>query len=298
MRRIPLALLEVFVEVSRQCSFTRAAEALNVTVSALSHRMRQLEDTVGERLFVRGPRGVSLTVAGRRLYDAVHAPLSEIDQALRQFDRRSDATLTLSFVPLMTSGWLVPRLPDLVAQHPQLSLNLHSSAALVDFQRMPIDGAMRLGRGRWPGLHCEWLFEEWVRPVASPALVKGRRRVTAAGLAELPLLGDPAGLWDAWFARFGGQPPARYLAQFDSLGGLHQAAVEGLGVALGRETLAQPLIDAGHLVALTNRRMEAGYDHYLVYPPRSARHEGFLAFRRWLYGQLDREVPPIAEPNP
>jgi len=298
MRRIPLALLEVFVEVSRQSNFTRAAEVMNVTVSALSHRMRQLEELAGERLFVRGPRGVALTVAGRRLYDAVASPLSEIEQALRHFGCRGDTTLTLSFAPLMTSGWLVPRLPDLVALHPQLSLNLHSSAELVDFQRMPIDGAMRLGRGRWPGLHCEWLFDEWVHPVASPTLVKGRRRITAAALSELPLLGDPAGLWETWFARFGGKAPARYLAQFDNSEALHQAAVQGLGVALGRETLARPLLDAGRLVTLTPRRMEAGYAHFLVYPPRSAGHEGFLAFRRWLYGQLGREVPAIAEPTP
>lgn len=298
MSRMPLGLLEVFVAVSRERNFTRAATAMNVTVSALSHRMRQLEELAGVRLFVRGPRGVSPTVAGQHLYDAVAVPLGEIDRALRSFGRRCDSSLSLSFAPLMTSGWLVPRLPDLMALHPQISLNLHSSADLVDFDRVPMDGAMRLGRGRWPGLHCECLFEEWVRPVASPALVRGRGRITQAMLSTLPLLGDPASLWDGWFERYGGTPPKRYLAQFDNSEALHQAAVQGIGVALGRETLARPLIEAGRLLPLGRRRMEAGYAHYLVYPPRSTVHGGFMAFRQWLYGQLGREVPAVGAPNP
>lgn len=287
MARTPLDLLEGFAEVARHGNLTRAAEAMHLTVSALSHRMRQLEERLGQRLFVRGPRGVSLTPGGRRLRAAVERPLQDIERALRSFDCAEDDRLTLSLPPLMTSGWLVPRLPDFVARHPQVSLNLLSSTALVDFEREPVDAAMRLGRGSWPGVEAEFLFEEKVRPVASPALLAQIGKPRLADLGRAPLLGDPANLWQVWFEHFGGQAPSRYVAAFDNSEALHQAAVQGMGVALGRETLARPLIESGRLVALTRRFMPAGYAHYLAYPPRSLQHKGFLAFRDWLHATVE-----------
>lgn len=293
MKRVSLDLLDAFAHMARHGNLTRAAEALHVTVSALSHRLRQLEDRIGERLFVRGSRGVTLTVAGRRLYEGVQTPLADIEEAVRRFDCQCGA-LTLSMPPLMTSGWLVPRLPGFVGRYPQVRLNLQSSAALVDFQRDAVDAAMRLGRGTWPGVHSEWLFDEWVRPVASPALIKAHGGLPVSRLGKAPLLADPADLWGAWFERFGGgDGPRRIVAGFTNSEALHEAAVQGLGVALGRDTLARPLIGAGRLVALSRRCMPAGYSHYLVYPPRSLAHDGFLAFRLWLYDTLEREAPEL-----
>ena len=101
-------------------------------------------------------------------------------------------------------------------------------------------------------------------------------------LPEYPLLGDPGGRWSDWFARFGGTPPKRYRANFTDSETLHRAAAEGMGIALGRVTLAQPMLDAGLLLTLFEQRLRADYSHYLVYPPRSANHAGLTAFREWL----------------
>jgi LysR family glycine cleavage system transcriptional activator len=293
MSRISLDLLDAFAAVARSGNLTRAAETMHVTVSALSHRLRQLEERLGARVFARGPRGVSLTVAGRRLFDTVSAPLADIERALRNFRSSCDDSLTLSTVPLMANGWLVPLLPDFVARHPQVRLNLQSDARVVDFEREPVDAALRLGRGGWANVHSEHLIDEWVSPVASPALLKriGGPRRTA--LARAPLLGDPADRWTAWFKDHGGTRPARFVAGFDDSEALHHAAVQGLGVALGREVLARPLIEAGRLVALSRQRMRAGFGYYLVYPSRSREHRGFLAFRAWLYAQIGKPVPPL-----
>jgi LysR family glycine cleavage system transcriptional activator len=293
MSRISLDLLDAFAAVARSGNLTRAAETMHVTVSALSHRMRHLEERLGARVFARGPRGVSLTVAGRRLFDTVSAPLADIERALRNFRSSCDDSLTLSTVPLMANGWLVPLLPDFVARHPQVRLNLQSDARVVDFEREPVDAALRLGRGGWANVHSEHLIDEWVSPVASPALLKriGGPRRTA--LARAPLLGDPADRWTAWFKDHGGTRPARFVAGFDDSEALHHAAVQGLGVALGREVLARPLIEAGRLVALSRQRMRAGFGYYLVYPSRSREHRGFLAFRAWLYAQIGKPVPPL-----
>lgn len=295
MRGASLDLLDVFVAVARAGNLTRAAEAMHVTVSALSHRMRQLEDRLDARLFARGPRGVSLTVAGRRLFDAVSDPLADLERAVRGFRASCGDSLTLSTAAMMANGWLMPRLADFVARHPQVSLNLHSSGTLVDFEREPYDAALRLGRGGWSDVHSEHLFAEWVTPMASPALLERLGGLKLSELARAPLLGDPADMWSAWFARYGGTPPQRFVAGFSDSEALQQAAVQGLGVALGREVLARPLIDAGRLVALTKRRLQADFDYYLVFPARSLEHRGFLAFRTWLYEQIGKPAPEIAE---
>ena len=108
---------------------------------------------------------------------------------------------------------------------------------------------------------------------------------------------DDAGRWPEWFGRFGGKRPARFVARFDDAETLHRAAASGLGVALGRLTLAKPLVDAGLLVLLSRQRMKANYAHYLVHPPRSADHAGFLAFRDWLRGQAADYAAHLAQEN-
>lgn len=292
MNSVSLDLLETFVAIARAGNLTRAAEAKHVTVSALSHRMRQLEERLDVRLLVREPRGVTLTGAGQRLFGAVGGSFETLNRALRGFCS-SDATFTLSTVPLLTNGWLMSRLPDFLARYPQITMNLQSEVALVDFEREPVDAALRLGGGGWPHVHSEFLFSEWVRPVASPELIRKLGGVKLSSLSRAPLLGDPDDLWKLWFTRYGGEPPRRFVAGFnDSVSVIH-AAAQGVGVALGRETLAQPLVESGRLVALTRRRMDAGFAYYLVFPSRSRDHRGFVAFRDWLYRQLAVEPPSL-----
>lgn len=283
MARPPLASLQAFVLAAQQRNLSRAAQRLNLTVSALSHQIRTLEQRLQQTLFVRGPRGVSLTEDGTRLLDAVEGPLAAIERALEPRPQCHEGVLRISTMPTVASGWLVPRLPRFVAQHPELELHLHSGIGLVDFAKDPVDAALRFGPGVWPGLDAIHLFHEWITPVASPVLLKRRsRQPRPADLARWPLLGDPGDWWTDWFRQFGGQPPKRYVANFGDTETLHRAALEGLGVALGRMTLVKPHIDSGRLVMLMPERLRAEWSHYLVYPPRSARHAGIAAFREWL----------------
>lgn len=289
MSKPPLHALQAFVAVARLKNLTRAAAEQNLTVSALSHQMRALEQRLNQRLLLRGPRGVTLTPQGERLLESIASHMEGIERVFaRVRERRVDA-LTVSALPSFSSSWLMPRLPDFMARHPGLELNLQTSVDLVDFEREAVDAALRLGSGQWAGLTAEHLLDEWIVPVASPKLLAGRRRPKADELASWPLLGesdDDNKRWRRWFAEFGGTPPRRYAAMFTDAELLHKAAAEGLGIALGRMILARPLIANGSLVALTRQRMPAGYSHYLVYPPRSAQHAPLLAFRAWLHGQI------------
>jgi len=149
--------------------------------------------------------------------------------------------------------------------------------------------ALRYGRGDWAGLHCERLFGEWIAPVAAPELIERMAGMDPRDLSRWPLLGEPSPStrWNDWFSRTGGTPPQRYVAQFDSLDALRHAALEGLGVALGRMVTSKSLIDAGRLQVLGENYMAVKEAYWLVYPPRSLEHRGLQLFRAWLLAEAD-----------
>src|SRR5688572_590108 len=283
MSRPPLHALQGFVAAARSGNLSRAAESMHLTVSALSHQIRGLEERLGQRLFVRNARGVALTADGQVLFDSVAGHLDEIEHALRPFRARRDDVLTITLMPSFASSWLVPRLPRFLAAQPQLEIHLQSTIAVVDFARdTGIDAGLRYGPGQWPGLQAVPLFDDWVTPTASPELIARLGRPTLQTLDQFPLLGAPGGRWSDWFAHFGGALPKRFVANFDDSETLHRAAAEGLGIALGRMSLVRPLVEAGRLLPLFDERLKAEFAHYLVYPPRSEQHAGLQALRDWL----------------
>ena len=295
MARTSLNALQTFLVAARAQNLTRAAERMHLTVSALSHQIRLLEERACCPLFVRGPRGLKLTAEGQRLFDNVAPHLDAIEDALKPLCARDGHALSLSAMPSMTASWLLPRLPRFVARHPEIELNLDSSIDLVDFADGRFDAALRYGGGDWPGLVVEPLLEEWLTPVASPSLLAGRKQPRLEDLGTLPLL-CPEDPWPRWFATYGGKPPRRYAASFSDSESRQRAAVEGIGVALGRTTMVRPLIENGTLVALFPEMMKSRKAHYLAYPERSRKHPGFVAFREWLVGEAAqfRAAPPIA----
>lgn len=296
MNRPPLHALIGFAAAARSGNLTRAAESQHLTVSALSHQIRALEQRLGRRLFDRGPRGVQLTTDGQRLLERIGPHLDALAEELRPFAPRRGERLAVSVLPSMASAWLVPRLGGFLAAHPRLELSLLSSERLVDFDRDPgVDAALRMGAGRWPGLVVEHLLDEVLVPVASPALLQRLGRPSDATLHEWPLLGEGGSTaWPGWFARHGGVEPERYIAHFDDLESLHRAAVEGMGIALARLVRSKLLIDSGQLVVLSDKRLPSDYAHYLVYPQRSADHAGLLAFRDWVHAQARAIAGEIA----
>lgn len=299
MERPPLNALQVFVTAARAGNMTRAAERLHLTVSALSHQVRLLEQRVNCKLFLRGPRGLKLTPEGTSLLERVAPHLDAIDSALQPFGARRDCVLSISSLPSLASSWLLPRLPRFIAKVPGLEFNLDSSIERVDFAAGRFDGALRYGPGTWDGVNAELLFEEWLTPVASPSFLSGRKPPRLDQLGQWPLLA-PDDPWPRWFEQFGGKEPARYVATFSDSDTLQRATAEGMGISLGRGTLIRPLVESGRLVVLFPERMKARYAHYLVYPERSRKHSGFQAFREWLHAEAaafrDSEQDALASP--
>ena len=295
MSRPPLHALQGFAAAARHGNLTRAAESLHLTVSALSHQMRTLEARLGYPLLVRNARGVSPTPDGQRLLDRIAPHLDAIASALHPFAARRENVLTISLLPTMASAWLVPRLGAFLGAHPTVEINLQSTEAVADFARdQDVDAALRNGLGQWPGAIAEHLFDEWLVPMASPALVERMGGIGAVPLSQWPLVGDPDGQWNRWFAQAGETPPARYVAMLDDTESHHRAALAGVGVALGRMTRARLLLDSGQLVVLSERPMKTASGHWLVYPERSLSHRGFLAFRDWLRLQATDHARAVA----
>ncbi|HTA63960.1 MAG TPA: LysR substrate-binding domain-containing protein [Xanthomonadaceae bacterium] len=299
MSRPPLHALQGFVAAARSGNLSRTAESLHLTVSALSHQIRGLEERVGTPLFVRKARGVALTADGEQLFQRIAPHLAAIEDALRPYRTRRDDMLTITLMPSFATSWLLPRLPRFVAAHPQIEINMQSGVGLVDFERdRSVDAGLRYGPGRWPGLTAVHLFDDWVAPVASPALIARLGQPTLKTLAEFPLLGAPGGRWSQWFEHFGGRTPRRFVATFDDSETLHRAAAEGLGIGLGRMSLLQPTIDAGRLLRLFDEQLPAEFAHYLVYPPRSSGHAGLAAFSAWVVDEAQRYVASEKTPAP
>lgn len=297
MSRLPLHALPGFIAAARSGNLSRAADSLHLTVSALSHQIKALETRLNRTLFVRSARGISLTEDGRRLLERIGPHYDGIEAALQPYAARCDDVLTISVTPSVTSAWLVPRLGQLLARHPELELSVLSDSALVDFARdTHVDAALRIGGGQWPGMHVELLMEEWLVPVASPELIARQGGLpTPETLRDWPLLGDPDNEWNRWFALHDLAPPRRYAATFSDSEAANRAARDGVGVGLGRLTRARLMLASGQLVAVVAKPVRASYAHYLVYPPRSENHGGLRILRDWLHGQARADARGFAK---
>lgn len=163
----PLAALRTFEAAARHGNFSRAADELHLTHGAISHQIKSLEQTVGVALFRRGRRGVTLTAEGASLAAVMRDALERIARGVEAVRVRPPRALTISVLPAFATHWLIPRLGDFQARHPEIEVNIRAGQDLVDFSRDDVDLAVRYGPGTWPGLVATRLMGEDVFPVCS-----------------------------------------------------------------------------------------------------------------------------------
>jgi LysR family transcriptional regulator, glycine cleavage system transcriptional activator len=195
MARLPsLDTLRVFSVAARHLSFTKAADELHLTQSAVSHRVRALEEELGVLLFNRIRRQLELTSAGRSLAQRMDQAIADIARTIADLDLVNDARrLTVTVLPSVASRWLVPRLPRFHALHPDIELQLIADPRPFDLRSASIDLAIRFGRGIYPGYAVTKLMPDRVFPVCSPHFIAQHGPVTTIEqLLDLPLLHDSA----------------------------------------------------------------------------------------------------------
>ncbi|WP_085611801.1 MULTISPECIES: transcriptional regulator GcvA [unclassified Pseudomonas] len=281
--------LRAFECAARHMSFTRAAEELNVTQTAISHQIRRLEDELGVRLFMRLKDGLALTEEGNAYLPGIRSAFLELRYSTEKLlESSNNSVLTISTLVSVASKWLLPRLPSFREAHPQIDVRISASTEWVDFRKGGIDAAIRYGDGNWPGLRADWLMSDEIFPVCSPRLLTGDKPLnTSVDLAHHPLLqvsGVTANDWNDWL-HAAGQPPLTAKGPrltFDLAMMAVQAAIDGQGVCIGRSTYVDDDLRAGRLVAPFDLRLKSASGFYLVTPHDQAESKKIVAFRGWL----------------
>ena len=289
--------LRAFEAAARHLSFTLAASELNVTQTAISHQIRRLEEELGIRLFVRQNRALTLTPEARDYLPGVRAAFNDLrlatDRLLRKDD---DKVLTVSTLASLAAKWLLPRLTDFQEQHPGIDVRITTSTSLVDFQRDNVDAAIRYGRGQWPGLRADWLMADELFPVCSPSLLRGDKPLRQPeDLRGYPLLHTSnanSDDWRLWLTAAGlpGDIARQPGITFDMIFMTIQAAIDGIGVAMGRTSYVQDDIAKGRLVVPFKIALPADAGFYLVAPEGRREAPKLAAFREWMIAATQNKV--------
>ena len=293
--------LRAFEAAARLLSFTRAAAELNVTQTAVSHQIRRLEDQLGLRLFVRRNRALLLTREAQAYLPAVSSAFEDLRRATARLRRADhDGVLIVSTMPSLAAKWLLARVAGFQDLHPGIAVHITTSTRLVDFQREKADMAIRYGRGNWLGLRADWLMADDIFPVCSPALLSGRKPLRRPDdLVHHTLLHNTSWPedWRLWLTSAGlsaALATGRGL-NFDDTVMTIQAAIEGLGVALGWSRLVEADIAAGRLVAPFDTVLPAEAGYYVVVPEAMADAPKIALFREWLIASV---IPGRSTPLP
>ncbi|RKP52148.1 DNA-binding transcriptional regulator DsdC [Trinickia fusca] len=288
------ANLHTFLVVARYLSFQQAAQALCLTASAVSHRIKRLEKALDMRLFQRLTRKISLTPEGERIFRILHATMSELAEALEPTPGELvEGRITVYARPSVAQCWLVPQLADFATKYPGLSVDLRVGNDNIDFRTQHIDLAIDYANGEFPGLVSHKLMDECMAPVCSPEYAERHglhdhpENIVTCTLLHDSLAWNHAAHdaeWTLWASRTLPDValPERNFT-FDQSDLCVIAAENHVGIAIGRQRLVQKQIDRGELVLpFGGFSQPCPYSYYLVHPPMPAIPLRTSVFIAWL----------------
>ena len=287
---LPLNAIKAFEAAARRGSFVEAAKDLHVTHWAIGKQVRLLEDWLGVPLFERRTRGVALTDHGADLLTDVSAALSRLTSAagrLRGPDtaRRVSGVVRVSVLSSVALRWLLPRLSKFQENFPSIEVKVSTTSRKLRYVGTAFDIGIRSGVEHGAGIQCETLMPDRRLPVCSPRILRDRPIETAQDLRRHVLLHSSTtrSAWPQWFAAAGvaGLVPVRQL-ELDHVYLQLQAAVDGLGVALGSLPLVEADLATGRLVCPIGSPEYRADDYQLVIPQDRLRDPAVKAFRSWI----------------
>lgn len=295
----PLNLIEGFEAAARHLSFTKAADELFLTQSAVSRQIKALEDRLGVALFERRPRALVLTQSGAALYRTVVEVLQRIDETTRQIRGRKEArAFTVTTTPAFAALWLIPRLTAYTSDHPLVDVRISASTDLIDIERRGIEVAIRYSGPLAQG-EAKKIFGEDVMPVCAPSLLRDRARPLRhpSDLARHVLLhyedtrASPSLDWSTWLHAEGipSLKPAGVM-HFNQYDQVVLAAINGQGIALGRNPLLGRLLRAKKLVAPFPARQVAARGYYVIESKAGARNPDVQTFVAWILAEANSDA--------
>ncbi|EPX76485.1 transcriptional regulator GcvA [Salipiger mucosus] len=296
----PLAALRAFEAAARHTSFKDAAQELHVTPAAVSQQVRALEDYFQVRLFLRTPNALRLTAAGRRALPKLTSGFDDLcDASALLTDQARAAPLTISVAPSFASSWLVPRLGSFQKAKPEIQIRVDATERRVRFEAEDVDLAIRYGRGDDPGLVSECLISSAVVAVCSPEMVHADpplrypTELRAHTLLHQQEIGaeQVENAWAMWLSATGVDGvDATKGPRFSTHTLVLAAATAGQGVALIDRSLVEAELARGNLVLpfADVDALATPFRYFLVYPEGSGKDRRLLAFREWLFAELDR----------
>jgi LysR family glycine cleavage system transcriptional activator len=293
------ATLKAFELAARTGSFKLAADRLSITPSAVSHRLKHLEEELGVQLFNRGAREISLTDAGSSYFRQIEELFRGLDAATRELiSRFGRGSLRLRAAPFFASEFLLPRLAQLHATYPEVDLQIEtngSTAAPLE----DVDVAIVLGSGPWAQVESVRLFSQSYVAACAPGLIAQFPIREVADLNRHALLVHAArrDSWERW-AQAGalGPPTVRKRVLFDTMTELVQATERGLGVGLVPVPLAFPRLRSKVLTRLFDHVLPSAESYFLLLRTADAARAEITGFRGWLLKELSTETrPPVAD---
>jgi LysR family glycine cleavage system transcriptional activator len=291
-RRLPsLTALRAFEAAARHLSFTRAAGELNVTQGAVSHQVKALESELGLKLFLRQKQGLVLTAHGQHCLGIARDAFDRLAGGIARLrDRAESGVLSVSVLPSFAAKWLMPRLPRFLSAHPEVDLRVSAFERLVKFDTEDVDLGVRLGNGRWPGMHAVCLMADEIFPVCSPRLLAKLRRPRDLAHANLIHMEDH-NKWDDWFAKASveGVDLTRGVV-FDQVSFGINAAIDGQGVVLARLSLVVEDLLAGRLARPFAITLPIDKVYYIVCPEDTAQLPKVKRFRDWMLAEAARDL--------
>lgn len=294
----PLNPLRVFEVVARTSNLTAAAGELLVSQSAVSRQISVLEEYLGVQLFTRERVGVRLTEVGEAYARRIGPAFREIAEATRFITQKySDNVIRLRTYTTLTARWLIPRLPRFKVQHPDIEVTIANSSVPLDFGSEQCDMAIVFGDGNWPDAEATLLLEDVIEPICSPGFFEpGQSRsnlLEALRGKRLLVSKYRKNDWPAWLEHAGmhGFFERAEKMIFSSSLLTWQAAMDGLGIAIGQQHLQEPDIHAGRLIRPFGMPLRTGRAHYIVTPALQRYSSKIALFKDWLLHEAQAQAP-------
>ncbi len=287
----PLNALRAFEAALRLESFKLAAEELHVTPGAIGQQIRKLEDWLEVKLFERSVRRLQPTPEALAFGARISPALHQILDASRALRARHDHSVRVAMPPSFAAKWFTGRMSRFLIENPTTELHIGSSSALVDFNREPIDLAVRYFDGVSEELESVLLYQGRAAVFCSPAYRREHALKRPKDLARVTLLNDTLhAWWREWLANYAGFSAAEYAKirriEIDQTPLAIEAAIHGQGVLLANPLLAEEDIAQGKLIPLFRQSiLPVPYGYYLVHPKQRELRGAARAFRDWLLSE-------------